>query len=337
MGTALLVRGSEIPSEILDSHRDLLDRPILASLATILPGGQPQTQPVWFSYEPPHLLINTMQGFRKERNMRADPRVTLLIIDPANSSRWLEVRGTVGLTEQGAREHLDFLAFRYASVRHFFGECIPAHFADTEAPVLGRITPLRLVDEHSADRTPNGVPLQHRRAVRGSRSRAAVPSSHLDLLCRPLIAVLTTLMPDGQPQVQPVWFAFDGTDLSFNTTRERQKGKNLERDPRATILIVDPDDTSRWIEIRGDVTITEEGALDHLDRLARSYTGRPCFYGHVHPAEQRALETRLLCRLNARHVVCDAIHRPAPAAGNGSDDTSPSSQATMQRLLSGLR
>jgi PPOX class probable F420-dependent enzyme len=138
---------------VRDDHVDLLQRPLAAALSTILPGGQPQTQPVWYSFDPPFVLINTMRGFRKERNMRADPRVALLVVDPADSTRWIEVRGRVELIEEGAREHLDELAVRYAGVSHYFGGCVPAELAATELPVIGRIEPSRIVCD-AIHRTP---------------------------------------------------------------------------------------------------------------------------------------------------------------------------------------
>ncbi len=84
-----------------------------------------------------------MRGFAKERNIRRDPRVTLLCYDPREPLRYLEVRGTVvEMTETGAAEHLDDLASKYAGrpIR-FFGDAIPARFAETEIPVLCRIRP----------------------------------------------------------------------------------------------------------------------------------------------------------------------------------------------------
>lgn len=88
-----------------------------------------------------------------------------------------------------------------------------------------------------------------------------IPSSHLDLLARPIHGVLTTMMPDGQPQSSLVWCDYDGACARVNTTLERQKGRNLAANPKATLLIVDPDDTSRYIEIRGEVELVQAGAL----------------------------------------------------------------------------
>ena len=136
-----------------------------------------------------------------------------------------------------------------------------------------------------------------------------IPASHVDLLTRPIPAVLTTLMPDGQPQSSLMWCDFDGQCARINTTAERRKGRNMRADPRVTLLIVDPDDTSRYIEIRGDVQLTEEGAIEHLDALTRQYTAHPHFYGYVYPYEQRARETRLTGRIVATKITLDAIHR----------------------------
>ena len=143
-------------------HIDLLQRPLVAALSTLLPDGRPQTQPVWFSYDPPLVLINTMRGFRKERNMRADPRVTLLVIDPEVSERWIEIRGDVELVDEGAMAHLDSLARRYAGVDSYFGGCVDAGLARTEFPVIGRITPCRVVcDAIHRSNDPGNRTTQH--------------------------------------------------------------------------------------------------------------------------------------------------------------------------------
>ena len=136
-----------------------------------------------------------------------------------------------------------------------------------------------------------------------------IPVSHLDLLTRPVHGVLTTMMLDRQPQSSLVWCDYDGECARVNTTLERQKGRNLSANPKATLLIVDPEDTSRYIEIRGNMELVQAGALEHLDELTRQYTKHPCYYGHVFPAEQQAKETRIICRLNAKKITLDAIHK----------------------------
>ena len=136
-----------------------------------------------------------------------------------------------------------------------------------------------------------------------------IPASHLDLLTRPVPGVLTTLMPDGQPQSSLVWCDYDGECACVNTTRQRQKGKNMLANPKVSLLIVDPEDTGRYLEIRGDAELVEEGAQEHLDQITRRYTRHPQYYGYVYPLEQRDCETRVICRIHARKITLDAIHK----------------------------
>lgn len=136
-----------------------------------------------------------------------------------------------------------------------------------------------------------------------------IPQSHLDLLKRPVHGVLTTVMPDGQPQSSLVWCDFDGECARINTSRERQKGRNMMSNPKVSLLIVDPEDTSRYIEIRGIVELNESCALEHLDEITRQYTRHPQYYGYVFPLEKRDYETRLICRIHAKKITLDAIHK----------------------------
>lgn len=101
-----------------------------------------------------------------------------------------------------------------------------------------------------------------------------IPESLRDLLDRPIVVSLATLMGDGTPQVQPVWCSFDGTHILVNTEKHRQKYRNLSRRRRVTVLAVDPLDDSRWLEVRGLVVAeTEAGANQHIDELAKRYLG----------------------------------------------------------------
>src|SRR5215467_6879854 len=99
---------------IPDSHLALVDGHGIVALTTIMPDGQPQTTPVWCNRHGDYLLINTMLGFQKEKNMRADSRVTLLAYDPENPLHNIEIRGmVVNMTETGALEHLNLLTRLY--------------------------------------------------------------------------------------------------------------------------------------------------------------------------------------------------------------------------------
>jgi PPOX class probable F420-dependent enzyme len=133
--------------DIPESHRDLIDCPPVAALTTVMPDGSPQSTVVWCDFDGEVVRVNTMRGFQKERNMRRNPLVTLLCYDPRESLRYLEVRGTViEMTEEGAASHLDALASRYLGrTIRYFGDCIPARFAETEIPVLCRIRPTHVV------------------------------------------------------------------------------------------------------------------------------------------------------------------------------------------------
>jgi PPOX class probable F420-dependent enzyme len=145
-------------------------------------------------------------------------------------------------------------------------------------------------------------------AVVAPPSLERIPSSHLDLLTRPVWGVLTTLGPDGAPRSRVVWVDTDGHDPLVAITLERLSGRDVLRDPRVSLLVVDPDDTSRFLQVRGEMELVREGALEHLDRLTRRYTDHPRFYGFVHPEEQRTRETRVIGRIHARRITLDAIH-----------------------------
>ena len=132
-----------------------------------------------------------------------------------------------------------------------------------------------------------------------------IPASHLDLVSCPRVAALTTLMPDGSPQTSVVWCDVDGACIRVNTMRGFQKERNMRRDPRVTLLGFDPRAPLRYLEVRGRVeSMTEEGALDHLDSLASRYAGRPVrYFGECVPAELAASEVPVLCRIRPIHVV----------------------------------
>ncbi|MFD1934437.1 PPOX class F420-dependent oxidoreductase [Nonomuraea mangrovi] len=101
---------------------------------------------------------------------------------------------------------------------------------------------------------------------------SVIPDSHLDLLTRPLFAHLATLMPDGTPQVTPVWTIWDGKLLRFTTTTDRRKGRNAAARPTVALSVNDPDAPYRYLEVRGVVERIDpdpEGAF--FDVLARRY------------------------------------------------------------------
>ncbi len=101
---------------------------------------------------------------------------------------------------------------------------------------------------------------------------SVIPEAVKDLLDKPIVASLSTLMPDGSPQVTPVWFDYDGSNIRINSAKGRVKDKNMRRDPRVAIVIAEPTNPYRYLEIRGRVeTIDESGADTHIDSLAKRY------------------------------------------------------------------
>ena len=107
------------------------------------------------------------------------------------------------------------------------------------------------------------------------------PENFLDLLELETKAYLflATLMPDGSPQVTPVWFEKDGEYILVNTNEGRVKDRNMKARPQVAMVIQDPADPYRYMQIRGEVmNYTREGADEHIDKLSQSYAGKPWNY-----------------------------------------------------------
>jgi PPOX class probable F420-dependent enzyme len=118
---------------------------------------------------------------------------------------------------------------------------------------------------------------------------AGIPESHLDLFKKKAFAHLATLMPDGKPQVTPVWVDYDGRHVIINTAEGRLKDKNMQRDGRIALSIADPDNPYRYLEVRGRVSErTNNGADAHIDAMARKYLGQDK-YPFRQPGEVRVL------------------------------------------------
>lgn len=125
-----------------------------------------------------------------------------------------------------------------------------------------------------------------------------IPERYLDLFEKKAFANLATLMPDGSPQVTPVWVDFDGTRIIVNSARGRQKDRNIERNPAVALAVSDPGNPYRYLEVRGRVVeITEEGASEHIDKMAKKYLG-------VDKYPNRAPgEVRVMYRIEPLHVT----------------------------------
>ncbi|MFC0436096.1 PPOX class F420-dependent oxidoreductase [Kutzneria buriramensis] len=125
----------------------------------------------------------------------------------------------------------------------------------------------------------------------------ALPEGLLDLLRKPSPCFVATINPDGSPQLTQTWVDTDGTHVLVNTVEGFQKVRNMRRDPRVSLNVTDPDNTFRYYRVRGRVvSITAEGGADHIDVLAKRYTGRP--YAWYGGREQ----VRLIVAIEAEHV-----------------------------------
>jgi PPOX class probable F420-dependent enzyme len=118
---------------------------------------------------------------------------------------------------------------------------------------------------------------------------ATIPENFTDLFSKKSFAHLATTMADGHPQVTPVWIDFDGTHVLVNSATGRVKDKNLRRDKRVALSILDPDNPYRYMAILGQVVeITQAGADEHIDRLAKKYLGLDK-YPHHRQGEARVI------------------------------------------------
>ena len=114
----------------------------------------------------------------------------------------------------------------------------------------------------------------------------------------PEFATLATLQPDGQPQLTVVWVAREGHDLLMSTVKGRQKHRNLERDPRATVLVYPKANPYSYVEVRGTVTMTEQGGREFIDRLNLEYTG-----GDRYTMDDGTENIRVVVRLTPTKVI----------------------------------
>ena len=118
---------------------------------------------------------------------------------------------------------------------------------------------------------------------------AAIPEKSLDLFQKKAFAQLATLMPDGSPQVTTVWVDYDGKHILLNSAKGRLKDKNMRRDPRVGLDVVDPENPYRHLAVRGRVVeITEQGADAHIDKMAKKYLGQDK-YPRRAPGEVRVI------------------------------------------------
>lgn len=98
-------------------------------------------------------------------------------------------------------------------------------------------------------------------------------SADIDLLNERQIAIAATIMPDGGIQLTPVWVDTDGQAVLFNTAKGRVKYTNLQRNPEIAISVIDSSNSARWLSVSGRAQLVDDGADEHIDRLAKKYLG----------------------------------------------------------------
>jgi PPOX class probable F420-dependent enzyme len=124
-----------------------------------------------------------------------------------------------------------------------------------------------------------------------------IPEKFKTLFNTPTFAHLATVMPDGRPQVTPVWCEFDGRHVLINSAAGRQKDKNIVRDGRVALSLTNPENPYSYIEVRGRVVErTENGAVEHINHLSQKYLGKP--YPFMQPGEKR-----VMYRIEPEHVT----------------------------------
>lgn len=125
---------------------------------------------------------------------------------------------------------------------------------------------------------------------------AALPDFVKRLLDANTFVVLSTVNPDGSPQSSVIWAKRDGDEIVFSTIRGRRKTRNMERDPRVNLCAYDPTDPYRYFEVRGVVSLTEQGGPELIEELSQRYDGQP-FH------ESRPDNIRVVCRVVPGRVV----------------------------------
>ncbi len=127
-----------------------------------------------------------------------------------------------------------------------------------------------------------------------------IPEKYMDLFEKRTFADLATIMPDGSPQVTPIWIDFDGTHVLVNSAKGRLKDRNMRRDARVAVSMLDPENPYRRLQIRGRVVeITEEGADALIDKLAFKYLGLKTY------PYRNSAETRVIYKIEPTHVSAD--------------------------------
>ena len=130
-----------------------------------------------------------------------------------------------------------------------------------------------------------------------------IPEQFHDLFVQPILCALTTVNPDGQPHSVPVWVDYDGEHVRVNMPAATKKARNLHRNPKLSLLVIDPQKNYHWIEIQGHVGewIDEaHGARDHINKLSEKYTGNPVYQPYGASGINRQMLVIEVVKINGR-------------------------------------
>jgi PPOX class probable F420-dependent enzyme len=130
---------------------------------------------------------------------------------------------------------------------------------------------------------------------------ATLTDEQREFLEQPFYGAVTTLREDGSPQTTVVWVDVDDEGVMFNTAAGRAKPRHLERDPRLSLIVIDPQDAYRWLAVSGRAELTIEGADEQIDRLAKKYLG------HDRYRSRKPGEQRITVRIRPEHVEAEGL------------------------------
>ncbi len=120
----------------------------------------------------------------------------------------------------------------------------------------------------------------------------SVPENFHDLLTRPILCAITTINPDGQPHTVPVWCDYDGEHVRVNMPAATKKARNLQRNNKLSLLVIDPQNSGHWVEVQGHVGEVRDGAhgaREHINQLSEKYTGNPVYQARGSSGDNREM------------------------------------------------
>ena len=130
-----------------------------------------------------------------------------------------------------------------------------------------------------------------------------IPDSHRDLLEKPIVVTLVTISPQNKPHAVAVWQQFDGQYIRISIDYGTVKHKNVLANPQVAVMALDPENPYRYISVNGTAEAVEEGALQLLDELARSYMNYPAYFGYSEPVEGKENYRGVILKITPERII----------------------------------